>query len=179
MLIWVEDDDLKFWDEADNGESIYSYMCFAPQNDEDLIRLKEFVETFGREVEWDGEEAARKRVSGKEKTDTTSEGNVTQKLDVPNHNAETVEIKTEEIRVEPPKVLYGPAPGFVVQKIKAKLSRKDDKIDPEAMAGVYGPVPGYKPIPANIQTPDRDIPKVYGPASTITEEDPKPEDGED
>ena len=59
MLIWIRDDDLRFLATADNGSPIWAYVCFAPQNEQDLVDLKEFVEAYGCHVEWEHEDEIR------------------------------------------------------------------------------------------------------------------------
>jgi hypothetical protein len=60
--MWMRDDDLRFLARADNGASIWAYMCFAPQNEQDLIDLKEFVEVHGGKVEWKHEAEVKARI---------------------------------------------------------------------------------------------------------------------
>ena len=62
MLIWIRDDDLHFLASADNGAPIWAYVCFAPQNEQDLVDLKEFAEAHGCEVEWAREDEIRARL---------------------------------------------------------------------------------------------------------------------
>ena len=74
MLIWLRDDDLGFLDTADNGNSIWAYVCFAPQNEQDLIDLKEFVEAHGRTVIWEHEDEIRDRLNVQENAPESESG---------------------------------------------------------------------------------------------------------
>lgn len=62
MLIWVEDNDLSFWEKADNGADIFSYVCFAAQNETDLVDLYDFAVAHGAEIDWPEEAETRARV---------------------------------------------------------------------------------------------------------------------
>lgn len=62
MLIWVEDNDLSFWEKADNGRDIFAYLCFAAQNERDLVDLYEFAVAHGSVIDWPEYETMKQKV---------------------------------------------------------------------------------------------------------------------
>lgn len=51
MLIWAEKENHLRIGDADNGWPLYDFICIAPQNEEDLVALKNFIESCGYSVD--------------------------------------------------------------------------------------------------------------------------------